>query len=303
MAYRLNFDEPTPQTLHRTAVELFDDAIGVVGENLDKEPVEAVHEVRKDLKKARSLLRLARPGISRKAYRRENRQLRDTARAISAARDADVMVETVDALAERYAGRLPKRTFTTLRGRLAKDAAGGAAPSGDGLLEALQAARARVDAWGLDGCDEATLTAGAVRAYARGRDALAAVEDDASAERLHEWRKRVKDLWYHQRLLRGAWKEPLKALAGESHRLADLLGDEHDLAVLADRLVESPGLTEGSALLDREAILALIAERRAELQADALRLGRRVYAEKPKAYRRRMGRYLAAANRSTAAAA
>jgi CHAD domain-containing protein len=296
MAYRLKFDEPLATTLHRTAVELFDDAITVVTEDLDDDPVEAVHEVRKDLKKARSLLRLARPGIPRSAYRRENRYLRDTARAISAARDADVMVETVDALAERYAGRLPKRTFTTLRGRLAKQATGGALPGAEGLLEALQEARARVDGWGLDGCDEAALTAGAVRAYARGRAALAAVGDDASAVRLHEWRKRVKDLWYHQRLLRNAWKGPLRALADESHRLADLLGDDHDLAVLADRLVASPELTAGSALLDREAILSLIAERRAELQAEARRLGRRVYAEKRKAHGRRMGRYLAAAH-------
>jgi CHAD domain-containing protein len=282
MAYRLRFDEPLEATLRRTAVERLDDAI----ENMDD-----VHEVRKDLKKARSLLRLARPGIPAKTYRRENRHLRDTGRTISAVRDADVLVETVDALAERYAGRLPKRAFTTLRSRLANEAAGGA-PSADGLLEALRQTRARVETWGLEGCDRGALTAGAVRAYARGRDALAVVERDPSVESLHEWRKRVKDLWYHQRLLRDAWKAPLKALTGESHRLADLLGDDHDLAVLADRLADAPTLTDGSASLDREAILSLIAERRAELQAEALALGRLLYAEKPKAYGRRIGGYL-----------
>ena len=73
--------------------------------------------------------------------------------------------------------------------------------------------------------------------------------------------------------------------------------------MLADRIVAAPELTEGSALLDREAILSLIAERRAELQASALRLGRRVYAEKPKAHGRRMGRYLAQSRRRAAAAA
>jgi CHAD domain-containing protein len=130
-----------------------------------------------------------------------------------------------------------------------------------------------------------------VRAYARGRDALACVERERSVEALHEWRKRVKDLWYHQRLLRDAWTAPLKAMAAESHRLADLLGDDHDLAVLAERVTGS----EGSATLDNETLLSLIAERRAELQEAALELGHRIYAEKPKAYGRRLARYLAAA--------
>ena len=72
MGYRLAFDEPLPKTLHRTSLELFDDAIGVVRDDRADHPVAAVHEVRKDLKKARSLLRLAQPGIPRAAYRREN---------------------------------------------------------------------------------------------------------------------------------------------------------------------------------------------------------------------------------------
>jgi hypothetical protein len=88
--------------------------------------------------------------------------------------------------------------------------------------------------------------------------------------------------------LRDAWKTPLKAAADESHRLADLLGDDHDLAVLADRLAVSPPSTG----VDMETVATLIGERRAELRDQALLLGRRVYAEKPKAYGRRLARYL-----------
>ncbi len=53
------------------------------------------------------------------AYRRENRFLRDTARLISDARDADVMLQTLDGLSERFVGRLPERSFRELRDRLA----------------------------------------------------------------------------------------------------------------------------------------------------------------------------------------
>jgi CHAD domain-containing protein len=295
MSYRLNLGDPVPKTLHATAVEQFEDALAIVRDELAADPVNSVHEVRKDIKKTRSMLRLVRPGIPAKTYRQENRRLRDTARAISGARDADVMLETVDKLAERYAGRLPKRAFTTLRGRLAKQASGSDDVAGESLSGALEAARDRVERWVPEGSDAATIRAGAVRAYARGRRELAAAEADRSAERFHAWRKRVKDLWYHQRLLRGAWPAPLKALADESHRLSDLLGDDHDLAVLADLLADSPELTSDSATLDGDAVLALIAERRAELQDEALHLGRRVYADKPKAYGRRLERYLAGA--------
>lgn len=302
MSYRLDFGDPLPKTLHATAVEQFDDAIAVVRDQLADDPSKSVHEVRKDIKKARSMLRLVRPGIPARTYRRENRRLRDTARGISGARDADVMVETVDKLAERFAGRLPKRAFTTLSGRLAKQAADSGDVGADSLSDVLAAARERVGTWSLEDCDSATIRAGAVRAYARGRRELAAVEADPSAERLHAWRKRVKDLWYHQRLLRNAWRPPLKALAEESHRLADLLGDDHDLAVLADLLAGSPAITSDSATLDRDAFLALVAERRAELQDEALALGRRVYAEKPKAYGRRLERYLESAGAAQPAA-
>ncbi|MDP9345469.1 MAG: hypothetical protein M3P44_07070 [Actinomycetota bacterium] len=44
-------------------------------------------------------------------------------------------------------------------------------------------------------------------------------------------------------------------------------------------------------------MLEVIAERRAQLQAEALDLGQRVYAEKPKAYGRRLRTYLETARR------
>jgi CHAD domain-containing protein len=293
MSYRLSLADPVPQTLRSTLLDVLDDAVGRARDDLASDPVTTVHEIRKDIKKARSLLRLARPGLPAKAYKRENRRLRDTARGISGTRDADVLAETVDKLAERYAGRLPKRSFTTLKRRLAAQAGEGGSGDWAGLLGALEQARAHAAELPFAGCDRDTLRAGAVRAYARGRNALAAAERDPSVERLHDWRKRAKDLWYHQRLLREAWKEPLKAQAAEAHRLADLLGDDHDLAMLAERMADVPET------VDAETVRTLIAERRAELQHEALQLGRLVYAEKPKAYGRRLGRYLDAAQRAS----
>src|SRR5690348_9577121 len=142
MSYRLSLADPVPEALRTTLLDVLDDAAGRARDDLATDPETSVHEIRKDIKKARSLLRLARPGMPAKAYRRENRRLRDTARGISGTRDADVLAETVDGLAERYAGRLPKRSSTALKRRLAAQAGGEGEPADwAALLGALNQAR------------------------------------------------------------------------------------------------------------------------------------------------------------------
>jgi CHAD domain-containing protein len=118
--------------------------------------------------------------------------------------------------------------------------------------------------------------------YRSGRRAFARAEDEPTTEHLHEWRKRVKDLWYQQRLLKRAWPGVMKALAAEAKSLSKLLGSDHDLAVLAAELP------------DDDVLRPLIADRRAELQDEAWTLGRRLYAESPKAFRKRLRRYVRA---------
>ena len=54
--------------------------------------------------------------------------------------------------------------------------------------------------------------------------------------RWHDWRKRAKDVWYQLRLLQDTWPDVMKAMAGQASQLSDLLGDDHDLAVLSTKL-------------------------------------------------------------------
>ena len=75
-------------------------------------------------------------------------------------------------------------------------------------------------------------------------------------------------------------------MAGELHQLGDQLGDDHDLAVLRERLQQEP-----SALSDRsaaDALAKLIDRRQDELQKKALTLGERLYADKPKQFTRQL---------------
>jgi CHAD domain-containing protein len=258
VAYRIDLDADTPAAVRAVAVEQLDDAVAQLRSGEDR--VVAVHEARKDLKKTRSLLRLVRTGMPEDARRRANGALRAIAAELSGARDADAMRATLASLGATGTVTLVSRD-----------------PDVPAATAALERERAAVADWPLDGVDRRTLATGIAVAYARGRAEYRASLEDATVEGLHEWRKRVKDLWYQSRLLEAAWPGTFDALAGEAHALSDRLGDDHDLGVLAEQLPE----------------LALRCHRRrAELQDEAFAIGARLYAEKPKAFARRMAAYL-----------
>lgn len=302
MAYRLSIAEDLPTSVRACAREQLEGAIAQLDGGKDR--VRAVHEARKHLKKARALLRIVRPALGAATYRRENAALRDAARLLSATRDADVLVATVEALADHAAGRLPAASFAAVRDALAREAAaarsaepaGETAPADPATVVARQLSDvlARVESWPLEGSDWETVVAATSRAYARGRRERAHAVEQPTVEALHAWRKRVKDLWYHHRLLKPVWPPVVEAIGEEAHVLSELLGDDHDLAVLRDRLAAGVELPPGAGA-DLAPLVALIAQRRETLQRDARQLAARLYAESPKAFERRLGCWVEAA--------
>jgi CHAD domain-containing protein len=294
MAYELSFDEEIAASVRRAAREQLGGAAAGLADGAANDGGGAVHDARKRLKKSRALLRLVRPGMPAARFRGENRALRDRGRLLSGARDADALIETVDRVAERAAGRISTAALDALRAEFVAHAAS-ERETRAGLEDHAAGARAldaRVADWPLERCDSATLVAGLTRSYARGRDAFRRGDRDPSTENLHAWRKRVKDLWYQQRLLRPAWPGMLKSQAAEAKRLSKMLGLDHDLAVLDDAIGARPAHAP-AAEAQVEALLEVIANWRAELLGEARALGRRVYAESPKRFRRRMRRYVA----------
>jgi CHAD domain-containing protein len=300
MAYRLSIADDVPSGVRLCAREQLAGAIEQL-QGAERDPVTAVHEARKHLKKTRALLRLVRPALGKQAYRAENDALRDTALLLSGTRDADVLAETVGRLAEHAAGRLPADLFDALRDALAAraeaarardDDDGAAASPLPTAIERLRAAELRVERWPLDDADWDTVIAGVARAYTRGCEALALARATPEPELLHAWRKRAKDLWYHQRLLGPVWPDVLGAQAEAAHRLSELLGDDHDLAVLAELLADDAAPLDPRVDAQRAELRALVAHRSGELRGQAFRLGLRVYAESPKAFARRLARYL-----------
>ena len=290
-AYRLRAGETAGEGVRRVAHGRVDAALEQLRREAEVDVASAVHDARKDLKKLRSLLRLVRDGLGKERYRAESRRYRDAARLLSGPRDAEVKLETLTGLRERYPEEMPatdrlRSALEAERERLAGAQAGDLEQRLEQAAEAIAAGGMEVDGWELTDDDFELLRAGLERSYRRGRRAFRALGDDPADEAVHEWRKHVKDLWNHLRLLRPVWPGTMKGAIGAAGVLADLLGEHHDLAVLiADACARTAAGPDMSAL-------AKLAERRQrELLDQALPLGERLYAEKPKHLSKRLAAY------------
>jgi CHAD domain-containing protein len=159
----------------------------------------------------------------------------------------------------------------------------------------LEAVRARVPSWPATS-EPDSLARGLKRTYRRAREAMDAAYNDPASERFHDWRKRVKYHRYHLELLAAVWPRQVESRRKEVKALGEMLGDEHDLAVLEATLAaDRESFSEAGAQLVSE----LAQRRRAELRAAMQPLGQRLFAERPKALARRYAAYWQAA-RSTA---
>lgn len=287
-SYVLERDEPLGEGLTAIAAGRAEKAVEGLraGGSGEADLADAIHGARKDMKKLRTVLRLVRGELPKGAYGEENGRYRDAARALSASRDAEVKVQTLESLAER-ADELPEEAVDAWRKILVRDR--DAAANEDDIEAAIAliaAGRAGIDHWGLSGNSWKVIGGGLRRVYRRGRRAMEAAEAESSEAAFHEWRKRAKDLRYALELIEDAWEGPLEATAGEAHRLTDLLGDHHDLAVLREDLHRRRLGEE-----ETRALEAAIEERQRQLAAAAFPLGRRLYAERPQALDRRLRRY------------
>jgi len=283
MSYRLQAGESVHDGVIRVAREQISRGIAEIDDAaLDRH--ETVHQVRKRCKKVRGLLRLVRPALGA-TYKRENACFRDTARQLSHVRDAQTLIETLDDLTAHFGPALDPDFARQIRDRLVSRRSEVADNEThlDGRLRTvrrvLEEAHKRSDGWELNEDGFAAIAGGVRKTYRRGRKAMARAYDDPTAASFHEWRKRTKYFWYQQRLLRPLWPAVFKARCKTASKLGDLLGDEHDLAVLGQTLVQEGEYFGADSTV--EVLLGLIERRRLALQQQARPLGERLFAEKP----------------------
>lgn len=287
----------------------------------DKGAAEAVHEARKSLKRLRATLRLLRRGLGQERVSREGRQLAEVGRALAATREAQVTSDVLRDLKRACAvprpaaptGELPPderaavqppeyagyaqavATAQKVYRELPQPKAIRPAPAvREQVVSELVAARQRLAQWSLRGKTRRSLQDGLERAVRRARRAWdvarAPGEPEHAAERFHDLRKRVKDLYYMASLLAPAQPAALEPLAEKLDQLADLLGDDHDLAVLAEHARARPEEFGGAEVVPP--LLALAASRQQALREALRPLADSLHELKPRRFARAVARGL-----------
>jgi CHAD domain-containing protein len=167
------------------------------------------------------------------------------------------------------------------------------------LQERLQEVRQRIDAWQLSDDGFSAIEPGLHKTYGRARRILKRLRKATDADNgtvgectdadWHDLRKRVKYHWYHMRLLRRVWPEMVQVRRQAAKKLGVVLGDDHDLSVLRDRLsTETAVFGSGE---DVQFCLALIEQRRKQLHDKVLPAAKRLFAEKPRRFTNLFRRY------------
>ncbi len=305
----IRFEETLAAGLRRQALAQADCALeeleGAAGEDVEH----AIHETRKAIKRLRTIVRMLAGELGAEASAREQESLRAAAAALAGARDAGVMLGTLDGLVQRHPERLSGRGgVARLRSHLAAERERAEREMRDPasrlrVAAELRAFRSRAARWSLpEHPGIATVDVGLRRIYRQGRRRRRAVarRGGGRVAVMHQWRKRVKDLRYAAEALQRATPRhrPLRAtsrsgdartrkearwlrrLAVQADDLGELLGEEHDLAVLGD-WIAARGKRAGAGRRTRRRLLKLIARRRSELRRRALRESRRLYRSSP----------------------
>ena len=251
---------------------------------------EAVHEVRKALKRWRALLRLLAHPLGEQAdqMRAEARELM---RALAGARDAQSALDALaDLRKEVTKTDLPfsPTSMETISQRLTaiKDAAEQTGFTKDmrgRLSRYLDYATLSLERWPLTAINFDTVADGLTATYRRGRQLLPDNWAEADAEHLHDLRRRVVEHSHQMDLMEPLWPRLGKVWAEETQRLRNRLGACQDLAVFAGFTAPHQPLA-----LWRSRLAPVIEARRAAHLKTAARLAGRLFAEKPKAFRRRI---------------
>jgi CHAD domain-containing protein len=295
MSFQLRPEEALRKSLRRIVRHQMDTVLEELTAARKSSRDEVVHEARRALKKIRAVLRLVRPVIGEKLYRRENTCFRDAGRPLTEARDARILIETLDKLVAHFQEHIAGRSFADVRTALQDNLRAVRRRVLDEhhalvmVAETVSQARERVKGW-TDVPDKwSSVGAGLQDTCRQARAAFRDAAADPSVATLHEWRKQVKYLRYQFEVLRPLWPERMEELAAEADRMGDLLGDDHDLAVLRQLLTRARRPVADDS--EREALLALLERRRAELEQEVLLLGERFFQDRPRAIARRLKGY------------
>lgn len=295
MAYRFKLKEPLDKGFRRIGLEQIDSAQQQL--SAERDYTTAVHESRKSLKRLRALLRMVRPALGEEAFHAKNAAVRDIAKLLSGTRDRHVLLATLIKLETHY-GASAASAFAAVRGLLGTNGNGADHDEPHaGSAEALQRLkqfRGQFAKLKLRHSAFDVVGDGVEKSYRKTRRMFADAYRSPSEEAFHEWRKCVQIHWRHMALLSNAWPDYFGARVAAAKALSQLLGDDHDLAVLTMTIDKLGNDTKAGASDELGHAARLARTYQLDLRQAAEPLGRQLLADGPSSLRKRLAIYWAA---------
>lgn len=291
MLFKLQKNESFNDSFRRIVAEQIDKAISslsVDSGNVDK----SIHDSRVCIKKIRALLRLVRHSLGKELFELEDKSFRDIGRLLARARNPAAMLEVIDLIDERVSDDETKSLLQASRRFISESSKFDGEKRSIAMSEAQAALRelkARVDEWPEVAVD-LSFEKGLRRVFKLGRKTFIEAYNAYTIDAFHEWRKHTKYLLYQSRILRPIWPRYIKVLLGDLKTIADLLSEDHDLALFR-KMISDVDIAESQEGEGPDALFELIDSRRREVEEQARSLGNRIYAEKPRPFAGRMHTY------------
>jgi CHAD domain-containing protein len=266
------------------AVAVLAEARAVIADP-ERSQQKAVHDFRRAMKQWRALMRLLQPFVPDATVLRQ--QARDHARSLSRARDSQSALNAFDDLTKKTVA-LSARSAATIRSRIEgmrgnEEEAVLTEELREAIFGWLDTTTEAVDQWPLDPIDFSAIAAQLTAGYREARRRIPEDWSQATAEDLHELRQRVVDHRYQMELVEPLWPRHGRMWTQEAERLRDRLGRCQDLEILKRFTAPHQPLAHWRARL-----APACAERTGALAHRAARIASRLFAEKPKAFRRRL---------------
>src|SRR5688572_17600598 len=217
---------------------LFDQQLGSAVEALAAAPPD-IGAARRRIKKARTLVRLARPALGAH-YAAANRRLRKASHVLGVIIDAGMVAATLEQLRCFDRRRLPPSSVDALQcvfvARAKQLSSSEVATTRDRLIRLLENQRRELENIAFFACGVHTVVAAVRAAHRDARVARREALSRPTTRAFHAWRRRTKHEWYLFRLIDAA---VMGAAIDAQHRLEERrarLGGLHDLAGLAEHI-------------------------------------------------------------------
>jgi CHAD domain-containing protein len=251
----------------------------------------SVHELRKNIKKIRGILRLIRHEIGNEKYHDLNDRYRELSRKIAVLRDDTSQIELLESMKKNVNDPGVRRAIT----RAVKQVEDKRKAEFSDFYEKnmhysvcydILSQKDEISKLEFTGDPDFFILKSLKRIHGRARSSWEISDFLKTDEIYHYWRKQVKYLMYQLMVLNIAWPDYFKVYIDELNKLSNLLGKLHDLNLFNEHINEEKMIVLKPR--QKESMLKFIYRKRSTLKKKIDIVGETLFSESSEAFSMRI---------------